>query len=544
MAPDGPSERMRKTLKSPYDEDGDFWTALFNAFSDEFAEYEDALEQVETNKFVDTANPGSLERLATIFDIQRETTESVPEFRARLKTALRSQITSATVSEIQAVTAVILGADRSEINIIEPSEFSPAFIELDLPDVLDELDANRVIEIVELVTAAGVEVGIRVITESESVFLLEDDFEVGPFAENELPEGVAIVDESQVEPFTELLKQGVMSLGDAEQTEPFDGMYREDVVSLGDTGRNRTDASVEAYWNEGIWSINFWHTFETLPDEVFENTVGVSDAEQTEPFDGLYRPDTHAVGDGFETGPLGGANIAEVVGLLDTGRVGPTGGLDISEVLGVVDTAQVGPTGGLDQSDSLTVADESRNRTDADEEEYWNDGKWGINFWHTFEVLPDEEFADEVAIRDVGFTVKRDSVGEETVLFSDTGAVVERDSEAFDTVAVTDDGRVLERDSVGEERFRVRDEAEFDPVPEEERAVPEDTVVLTPHETTDNVWDEGKWGFDVWHTFSDAPDETHADEQAVRDEVTLTPQPTAEYYWDEGVWGFGVWTTD
>lgn len=243
MSNDTPKDRLKETIKSPYDAEGDVWNSLLEAFAQEFENYENTIDEVTKNKFVDTADAGSLERLADVFDIQRRTNEPVDQFRARLKTALRSQITSATVPEIREVTSVILDQPLEDIEIIEPYEFSPAFIELKVD--LEGFDGGALIDIVELITAAGVDVGIRVVIDVGDSLGIRDATELSfPDLENPL------------------------SLSDATLTE-FE-QQSEPVVPT-DAANNRVDDPDQSHWNEGIWNIDHYDTalvrFDVTPDQ-------------------------------------------------------------------------------------------------------------------------------------------------------------------------------------------------------------------------------------------------------------------------------------
>jgi hypothetical protein len=457
-----PSDRIENNFKSPYNTDGEILDALIQAFGAEFTEYQSALDEVDRNKFIDTADPAQLEKLATLFDTSRRTDESIETFRARLKVQLRSQISSATPDEIREVISVILDVPQAEIEIVEPFDFSPAFIELNLPTGFsEEISPSEIIDIINNVTAAGVDVGIRVTTSSDSVLVFADEYEVGPFEENYYPEGVSLIDDARVGPTGGVDTAEVTVFSDDSLVEPLADLYKQDTTVLSDEVRSREDSVEEVFWNEGKWDINIWHTFETLPDE----------------------------------------DHLEAYALLDSAQVGPTGGLDISEASPAI-------------SDTSVV------------------------------------------------TIERDSKAVDVVVVSDTGVVLERDAQELNVVAVVD---TAEFDDPPEtEDVQLVDRAEFDTPPDVESAVPSDEVILTPHETEESYWDDGKWGFDVWHTFEQLPDEDFtetavgsdsqfvgpqggldaSESEVVRDEVTVTPQPTEEYYWNEGIWGFGVWSSE
>lgn len=117
------SERLKKSIKTPYPtdtEEGEKWNALLTILASEFDEHDQALADVRDAKFVNSASEEELEALAELFELNRQTNESIAEFRARVKVALRSQTTSATLSEIREMIAVLMGIDRAAIDLKEP----------------------------------------------------------------------------------------------------------------------------------------------------------------------------------------------------------------------------------------------------------------------------------------------------------------------------------------------------------------------------------------------------------------------------------------
>lgn len=195
-----PRERLEESLKSPYPPDGDVWDGLLEAIAQEFEAIERARAQVYAAQFVDTADPASLNRLASIFDMERRTTEPVDVFRARVKTALRAQLTSATIPEIRDVIGVILGEDADAVDIREPFDLQDAHINVDVP--LETLDESEItdsdfIDIVDNVVAAGVSVGIHIDFDFEAGVEIGDRTHIGPEIEHQ--DGVSMDDDVSIE---------------------------------------------------------------------------------------------------------------------------------------------------------------------------------------------------------------------------------------------------------------------------------------------------------------------------------------------------------
>ena len=171
-----PQERMEETLIEPFPPEGEVWSALLAAISSEVHEFESVLDEVDQNKFVDDADGVPLERLSSIFDIERETGEPIEEFRARMKTALRQQLTSATVPEIEEVAAVLLDADPGDLWVVEP-ESRTAFFQLavDTAEVNVQIPPQVLSDILSNVSAAGVKVGVNVFIGADGVMWLVGD---------------------------------------------------------------------------------------------------------------------------------------------------------------------------------------------------------------------------------------------------------------------------------------------------------------------------------------------------------------------------------
>lgn len=129
---DTPRERLASEIKTPYDSEGDTWSALLDAIASELDAIETARAEVRASKFVDTADEASLARLADLFELTRRNTESVAEFRARVKVALRSQLASGTLAELREVATVLLDISRDELTLEEPSD-QTAFVDARLP---------------------------------------------------------------------------------------------------------------------------------------------------------------------------------------------------------------------------------------------------------------------------------------------------------------------------------------------------------------------------------------------------------------------------
>lgn len=171
-----PEERITESFKSPYNTEGAVLSAVIAAFANEQSEYSEALETIESSKFVEDADPESLNRLAELFDLERRTGESVESFRLRLKVEFRKRITSATVPEVSSIIAAVLGLEPTqyeieEIPLDQPATFRVALESRSVSNV--EYNQDVIGELLDDISAAGVNAAIqRVTTLPEGTFIL------------------------------------------------------------------------------------------------------------------------------------------------------------------------------------------------------------------------------------------------------------------------------------------------------------------------------------------------------------------------------------
>ena len=234
-----PRERLEESLTSPYDPEEQTWSALLTALANEFDDHEQTLDDVFVEKFIDSATGEQLNKIASLFEMERRGSETVAAFRARVKTGLRAQLTSATVDEIKEVAALLLSADTSEIILEERFTFGAAQFYLDVGEVIsgEDISEAEFINTISSVVAAGVGVGILV-QKSVSDTLVLDDTQV---------------------------------VGDrVEETESF---------GFADTGTvSDVDPPTQAFWNDSAHNFDFYDTaLASFLVEAFE-TVGLVDS--------------------------------------------------------------------------------------------------------------------------------------------------------------------------------------------------------------------------------------------------------------------------
>ena len=171
-----PQERLEDLLKTPYPEDGEVWSAFLAAFGNELEEFEQAMTEVEESKFVGSANGAQLNKLASLFEVERPTGEVDDRFRIRVQTALRELLRDGTLDEIKDTISVLLDTDRENIVIDEPYDVEPARIDVGVYESqLEErgIDVGEFDEFVSGLTAGGV--GIETFALGTFMYVSEGD---------------------------------------------------------------------------------------------------------------------------------------------------------------------------------------------------------------------------------------------------------------------------------------------------------------------------------------------------------------------------------
>jgi len=252
-----PRERLEESLTSPYDPEEQTWSALLTALANEFDDHEQTLDDVFVEKFIDSATGEQLNKIASLFEMERRGSETVAAFRARVKTGLRAQLTSATVDEIKEVAALLLSADTSEIILEERFTFGAAQFYLDVGEVIsgEDISEAEFINTISSVVAAGVGVGILVQKSVSDTLVLDDTQVVGDRVEE--TEAVKLVATSVVD-------------DDVTETESF---------GFADTGTvSDVDPPTQAFWNDSAHNFDFYDTaLASFLVEAFE-TVGLVDS--------------------------------------------------------------------------------------------------------------------------------------------------------------------------------------------------------------------------------------------------------------------------
>lgn len=129
--------------------------AYYRAFAREIATFERARQQVRLAKTIADAEGRQLDRLATIFQLERRTGESDALFRVRIQTFFRAALVSGTLPEIGETIESLLGS----LNGVALTDTGTAEIQASvLGSVLADSDftTQEFFSEVEKATAAGV----------------------------------------------------------------------------------------------------------------------------------------------------------------------------------------------------------------------------------------------------------------------------------------------------------------------------------------------------------------------------------------------------
>ena len=274
-----PRERLEELLKTPYDVEGDVWQTLLTVFAKEYEELEQASDEAREAKFVETATGEPLNKIADLFGLDRRQDETVDAFRVRVKAALRSQITTATLEEVRDIVALLLDADIEDVDVEEPFDRAQAQILLDVRDELDDVDisGSQFIDVVDSAVAAGVGVGILLTEEIEDTLAIEDtahtrieqtqqsywnegrwnldhyDTLKAVLDDEEHSATLVFTDSSAIDDML-LIASDSPTISDAAVVQT-DVVATED-VAIDDTLHERIEPVEEAVWNEGRWNID------------------------------------------------------------------------------------------------------------------------------------------------------------------------------------------------------------------------------------------------------------------------------------------------
>ena len=132
--------------------------AFYRAAAKEIAELEYRREQVRFAKTVQDAEGATLDKFASIFQLQRQTGESDAEFRIRIIAFFISLTGAGTLSDLREQATVLLDSDGEAVSLTEPEAATNVVRLSVLEATLDEagLSLASFVNALERSTAGGV----------------------------------------------------------------------------------------------------------------------------------------------------------------------------------------------------------------------------------------------------------------------------------------------------------------------------------------------------------------------------------------------------
>lgn len=166
-------------VKSRFDtQPGGIFDAFLNTLTDEHEQEYAAIREIESQRYVDTARGGPLEKIGSLFDITRNIGETDEHLRRRIKLQLPIHTTSATLDEILEDSTMLLDCNVEEIRLYETFDFEPARFDVFVKErVLRNADvtAEEYVNLLKAVKSAGV----RVVATIGKQFTYRSEYEAG-----------------------------------------------------------------------------------------------------------------------------------------------------------------------------------------------------------------------------------------------------------------------------------------------------------------------------------------------------------------------------
>jgi len=158
--PGEPTDRLKETFTSPYpiDDESTEWHALVTALGKQFKDISDTKDDILKSRFIQDADGKQLEKLASIFELERRTGETDATLRTRIKAELRTQLASGTYDDILNTASALLETDVSTIDITERYDEGPRIVVSVEADDFAEISTPGDVwnELLSRVSAAGV----------------------------------------------------------------------------------------------------------------------------------------------------------------------------------------------------------------------------------------------------------------------------------------------------------------------------------------------------------------------------------------------------
>lgn len=155
-----PEERLKDTFTSPYpvDDEDTEWHALIVALANQFEELEATKDDVVQTRSVDDATGKQLDKLASLFQLERRTGEPDSTFRLRLKLELRSPAAAGTYDDVLNIVSLLVDTEATNVELRERYVTAPVVTVFIPTDDVGEIQVPGGVlkDAIDKVTAAGV----------------------------------------------------------------------------------------------------------------------------------------------------------------------------------------------------------------------------------------------------------------------------------------------------------------------------------------------------------------------------------------------------
>lgn len=154
--------RFESHIKSPFDtREGSVWDRLLNTIGEEFEDLHTARDEAMLSSYVDTATGAQLDKIGSFVFLPRRHEETDDHYRGRLKVQLRTLIGGGTIPDIKETSAILLGTQPSEVDIIEDFDNEPARFDINFSDQYlsdSTVEVSDFVSFLDEIRAAGVRI--------------------------------------------------------------------------------------------------------------------------------------------------------------------------------------------------------------------------------------------------------------------------------------------------------------------------------------------------------------------------------------------------
>lgn len=155
-----PRDRADRYVKSAFPtHDGTNWDKFLTLITEEFEHEYATLRDIERHRYIETATGEPLEKLGSLVHVDRNTGETDPHLRRRIKLQLPKHTTSATLNEIIEDSTLLLDCDPAQLELRETFDVESARFDVFIREqVLRDADVtvSEYVDLLREVKAGGV----------------------------------------------------------------------------------------------------------------------------------------------------------------------------------------------------------------------------------------------------------------------------------------------------------------------------------------------------------------------------------------------------